>query len=721
MIGTDPNTPQPVVKSAIPAMLPPEKPKVYTNSQIDTAARATFPKMPSEIMSHVGDPAKIKFELGSYDDRDPGIAQTRPGMDATRVAKPDVFLSDPTQFTIHELLHRAKNSLPKEIQAKFAKTSDVNPYGGFEKPEGEEGIVARKGAKDYSIFNFSSEELGMIAQRYGSNQERIEEGLKKIQTLPPNSPEVLKITADITKRQKYLSTEKDILKDFDALFKSDKPKAKVAEVENSSVMVDGGNVETVTNPGNMTMFGSTQSAPAQVPQAQDVGGSFLSSFEKAFSQNQEALNKATIEAQKPLTGHGGEQPLSLQPRNNQSQGAPLDNRRVVGKHNAKMQGIGNAITGTLNALASVGTQLDNRESVKIADATHKLLVNQDAIDQARQIQAQYPDKNSPEYQQAQAMIDKNTANTNFILSDNKIRKAIGKGMSIDFTDPKAQYTLERKGVDQGKERFQKTKAEQAQNKPDYAGQFASGLPQKPVANQAAIARVQQLAAQQKTITEAYRAIAPVVSMGMRVNGAVTAAQIREIGDTARASQRADQAWQMLQTKLKAVAELQGQKHKFELSEIWNRQAAAEKTEKDVFDYKGTDKFELRAKVDEAQLKYTQAIDSATKTLDTLMQSRELVVKAGDKSGAAKDYDTQIQAVKDSIANLQMQKKSAYDSMVPILGLPSQGGASDGTRSTGVNPNSINSFTGDSTNLLNLLNEGDGFDYSGSGSGSSNIQ
>ena len=208
-----------VVKSAITQPLPPEKPVAYTDDQIHQAAQKTFSYLPPEIMQNVGDVSKIRFGLGSYNDTDPGIAQTRPGQDLIKVAKPKVFLSDPAQFVAHELIHRARYRLPQEIQNRFAPTSENTPYGGIDKPgDGEEVILNRLADKKYSVFNFSSEELGMVAQRYTSNQMRIAEATEKLKHLAPNSPEALQQIGNIQRRQRYMAGESKVLKDFSALF-----------------------------------------------------------------------------------------------------------------------------------------------------------------------------------------------------------------------------------------------------------------------------------------------------------------------------------------------------------------------------------------------------------------------------------------------------------------------------------------------------------------------
>lgn len=210
-----------VVKNALPALKydSPTTEKKYTNEEINKAGTEALQKIPPQILRNLGDPSKLRFELGFYNEKDPGIAQTQPNNPVIRVSKPEMFMSDPYQFVIHELSHVARYRLPKELQDKFAKINELNPYGGYEKPYGEEGLAARHQAKGYNIYDLSPEELGMISQRYGSNQERIEELSKKLSTMAPGSKEYISTVNDIAKRKKYMEVEEQFLNDFDALFK----------------------------------------------------------------------------------------------------------------------------------------------------------------------------------------------------------------------------------------------------------------------------------------------------------------------------------------------------------------------------------------------------------------------------------------------------------------------------------------------------------------------
>ena len=145
----------------------------------------------------------------------------------------------------------------------------------------------------------------------------------------------------------------------------------------------------------------------------------------------------------------------------------MDDRQVVGKGNAKAQGIGNAITGVLSAIGSITTAEGQKKQLQIATDTQSLLKAQQGIDEAKDAL-----KNNPQDPDAKAQLDHNNKVMNGILSDPKMRKAIGKGFAIDWTDPSGNNTDEHKGVAQGKKMAQHG----IQSNGDYASQFGAALP-----------------------------------------------------------------------------------------------------------------------------------------------------------------------------------------------------------------------------------------------------
>ena len=134
----------------------------------------------------------------------------------------------------------------------------------------------------------------------------------------------------------------------------------------------------------------------------------LSKLDDYASANAAELEKAQKVASIPsAVGHNMTMPGSLAPRNNAAPQAQMNHSPVVGKHNAKMQGMGNAFTGVMNAVSSVATAEDNKKSKQVADATTKLMELQSSIDQAGQIQ-----KDDPGYTAAQLRIQQSKIQMN---------------------------------------------------------------------------------------------------------------------------------------------------------------------------------------------------------------------------------------------------------------------------------------------------------------------
>lgn len=176
---------------------------------------------------------------------------------------------------------------------------------------------------------------------------------------------------------------------------------------------------------------------------------------------------------------------------------PYNENPVVGAGNARARGIENAFTGVANAIGSVtaakAQQLHNRISV----ATERLMQSQQAIDQASMALRTAP-PGSQAAKDAQDVINKNKTIMSTLLSDDKVRKGIEKGMDISFTDPSKNKTPEHGAVAAARQSFE------GASKNNFAEQFSRQLPQQmqidPVAQQRMQLALQQKAMDQKLMS-----------------------------------------------------------------------------------------------------------------------------------------------------------------------------------------------------------------------------
>jgi hypothetical protein len=228
-----------------------------------------------------------------------------------------------------------------------------------------------------------------------------------------------------------------------------------------------------------------------IPQAAPSPGS----YQPAWSPQEMA--QAALRANTPtVASHSTATPLNLQPNLKTFTPAPLNNRPApVGKGNARGQGIGNAVIGVANAITGVVTAEDNKKKLQIATDTHTLLLSQQVIDQASQLQ-----KGDPGYDQAQETIKHNRRIMNGILKDKKTRDAIAKGFKIDFTNPEANKTPDHDAVKQGQQMAEKTLS--------LADQFGKAVPQQMQQNPRAVAMYQQMVQDNKDALALQKSLGP---------------------------------------------------------------------------------------------------------------------------------------------------------------------------------------------------------------------
>ena len=268
-----------------------------------------------------------------------------------------------------------------------------------------------------------------------------------------------------------------------------------------------------------------QGVPA-TPSAQANGGLDIASLIQHISSPfpQGLTQSATTPVQ---GGHAMQVPSSLQQPIGPHQDRPMDQRQVVGGKAAKLQGIGNAITGATNAIGAVVTKEAQIKQNQIKDSATKVIQAQQAIDEAKQLHdSAIATGDAATASKAQEMIQKNTQARDAIFADPKMRKALVKGFDISYTDPSANKTEEHTAVmaamkdaknwQEKRQKMQEYQQQQNQAAGSAAGEaFAKGQPQGMAQNVLAEQKVAALQQQQKMKTENLKAWLPLITEGRK--------------------------------------------------------------------------------------------------------------------------------------------------------------------------------------------------------------
>ena len=329
---------------------------------------------------------------------------------------------------------------------------------------------------------------------------------------------------------------------------------------------------------------------------------------------------------------------------------------VVGKGNARGIGIGNAIIGVTRALAATETSLDNKKKLEVASATQQLITAQNAMDQAEQTL-----KNDPNNADAKSAVDRNKAIMNGILSNDKTRKAIAKGMNIDFTDPKANDSLEHAGVAQGKD--------MAKQHQSYADQFNEKTPTVMQPNAQAIAQYKAAEEQQKINNETIKSVIPLISAQLRyasadkrTAGILEASKIKEAGEIARTQAIQQGEWNRTLANIQGRKDLANDQYGYKMNEI----AAEGQKDLEIFkaklEMKNSDPMSQKKAFNDFQTKSTATVARLTKTVADLETAKvnALAAKGADKASLTRSFDEQINTTKQALSQYQNLIKSNTD-------------------------------------------------------------
>ena len=265
--------------------------------------------------------------------------------------------------------------------------------------------------------------------------------------------------------------------------------------------------------GNTSAWPTPQGAvPASV--GAPSSGSEVESILKNLAADQTLVRQAIT----PVAGqHVGQIPTAL----TKQVGPAPQSATPYERPRSKGEAIANMITSAGNAVSQVITAEKQQKQTHITDAATKLFTSQQALDEAQQTKdsanAMLTNATGEEakgYQatiaQADKLIKQNTDARNSVLADPKMRKALAKGLNINYIDPSENKTEEHqavqaalknaKTIQEKREAAKKVQVERNQQGAQNFGEaFAKTQPQTMGQNQLAqqaIAR-QQAAVQQK--------------------------------------------------------------------------------------------------------------------------------------------------------------------------------------------------------------------------------
>jgi len=381
-------------------------------------------------------------------------------------------------------------------------------------------------------------------------------------------------------------------------------------------------------------------------------------------------------------------PTSMQRPIAPFQGAPMNQQPVVGAGNARARGIGNAITGAMNAVGSFVNARAQQVQDQHAQSVSKFLQAQASADQAKSIMDQVGE-NGIGYTQAKATYDQNQALQKKMLEDDKFRKVLEKGMNISLTDPSKNKTPDHQSFIQGMLHFKKQQGAQAQPQaaPDSSAmlqRFGQQMPTQLGPNQMAQQALQYKMAQQNAYQKMLQSLLP---------RAFTAQSQGQLQDRREAATNARQLQQQAYTswltgqKFDHDVAMAGAKHDFKLNEIGYEQNLLGNRLLDLYNaenYSPAKIYKLQLDQEHffanAEGKYNTAMDALKRDLAADEAAIHTAVFKKDSDAAqalvARD-NAQIQSLTDQIAKFQEYKQTVYGNLRSLAGFHSGGTSNAG--------------------------------------------
>lgn len=241
-------------------------------------------------------------------------------------------------------------------------------------------------------------------------------------------------------------------------------------------------------PGATVPSAPQEQQQSTAAQGVDIISQLITSAKSADERAAKTAQAATI----PISGgHIAPQQVNTPGAGHTYQQFGMDERRVVGKHQANMQGLANLSKSVANVIGQVTQQQDQKKTQALSVNIEHLMTAVASSDQAKQVLAQDPNNAD-----AKAQLAKAEAIQNEVLGDDKNRKAIAKAYNINFTDPSKNNTPEHAAMKQAQD--------------SYAKQFQDKIPTQMAPNQQAIAEAKTAAAEAKATHDLVDKLAPAI-------------------------------------------------------------------------------------------------------------------------------------------------------------------------------------------------------------------
>lgn len=362
--------------------------------------------------------------------------------------------------------------------------------------------------------------------------------------------------------------------------------------------------------------------------------------------------------------------------------AAQDNRQVVGKGNARAQGIGNAITGVANGIGAFVNAKAKLKQTANAQKVSQLIEYQQGIDEAKEIL-----KNDPNNADAKAAIEKNQHNRDAMFEDKQFVNTVQKGFNISFTDPEANKTEDHAAVKQGIDLAKQRAASMGQ-------QWADKQPVKPTANILAQQQLSMAVKQQEAYAKVYAAVLP--KMLASRDQAQRTQYVQGMMNLRQMKSFQNQAFK-LEAQFKQQDHLAGVRHQFKLSEIYqNVQWSGQKME-ELFQAEHLDPTVLFKEKTSQTDKFAKNEGTLASALSKVeVELSQTASKLANAKGDAKaQIQKSIQGLQDQKQSIMLQqknyqdyKKTYYDTMSNLESISA--GMSGGSNGSGQPvPNSTN--------------------------------
>lgn len=456
-------------------------------------------------------------------------------------------------------------------------------------------------------------------------------------------------------------------------------------------------------------FGEVAQPVQSVPSNSPAGGMSLDALKNLVDPIPASLVQA---ATSPIAGsHAQMVPSNLSTPVAAHQDRPLNQQQVVGRKASTIKAVGNAVTGATNALGAIVTKQTQIKQNQIKDAATKVIMAQQAIDEAKQAHdAAIANGDAATASKMQAVIQQNQQARDATFSDPKMMKALQKGFDISYTDPASNKTEEHAAV-QAAMKDAKTFAEkkaamqayqQQQNQQRGAAMgaaFEKSQPQALAPNTQAIQQLGIAQATQKLQAQTQKDWMTFQASVYRSDRTVDAARMRELGSGMLQSQRLA-GQQLMQDQRFAQAEkMLGERFNDQTKLVYLHGAEARKVANEIYTDKEADPLTMYTKTRTASDKYQQSAVSAGDTLVALQNARmvQYVDGKGNKikesevnQNAVKSIDMQIELVKGAISNYQANAKNFAQQaqrLQSTFGLDERGAENGGDSGTGSNDQS----------------------------------